>query len=97
MDVELQVLKHLARDAQSTTRVSDEYCAEYKDIFKEVRSYECFKYLHLGIIAPIKRKYLPEICKGVAIKSAQSLHNFITKSPGQSTELKEKRFTKILK
>ena len=24
----------------------DEYCAEYKDIFKEVRSYECFKYLH---------------------------------------------------
>jgi hypothetical protein len=46
MDVELQVLKHLARDAQSTTRAIDEYCAEYKDIFKEVRSYECFKYLH---------------------------------------------------
>ena len=47
MDVELQVLKHLARDAQSTTRASDEYCAEYKDIFKELRSQECFKYLHL--------------------------------------------------
>ena len=46
MDVELQVLKHLGRDAQSTTRAIDEYCAEYKDIFKEVRSYECFKYLH---------------------------------------------------
>lgn len=72
MDVELQVLKHLARDAQSTTRLIDEYCGEYKDIFKEVRSYECFKYLHLGIIAPIKRKSLPEICKVVAIKSAQS-------------------------
>jgi SRSO17 transposase len=56
MDVELQVLKHLARYAQSTTIVIDEHCAEYKDIFKEVRSYECFKYLHLGIIAPIKRK-----------------------------------------
>ena len=38
----------------------DEYCAEYKDIFKEVRSYECLKYLHLGIIAPIPRKSLPE-------------------------------------
>ena len=61
MDVELQVLKHLARDAQSTARAIDEYCAEYKHIFKEVRSYECFKYLHLGIIAPIKRKSLPEI------------------------------------
>ena len=58
MDVELQVLKHLARDAQLTTRVIDEYCGEYKDIFKEVRSYECFKYLHLGIIAPISEKVI---------------------------------------
>ena len=47
MDVELQVLKHLARDAQSTTRVIDEYCAKYKKIFKEIRSYEYFKYLNL--------------------------------------------------
>jgi len=97
MDVELQVLKHLARDAQSTTRVIDEYCAKYTDISKEVKSYECFKYLHLGIIAPIKRKSLPEVCKVVAIKSAHSWHHFITKSPGSSTELKEKRFPKIFK
>ena len=56
MDVELQILKHLARDAHPTVTVIDEYCAEYKDLFKEVRNYECFKYLHLGIISPIKRK-----------------------------------------
>lgn len=97
MDVELQVLKHLARDAQSTTRAIDEYCAEYKDIFKEVRSYECFKYLHLGIIAPIKRKSLPEIGKVVPIKSAQSLHHFIAKSPWSVTDMNEKRLRKILK
>src|SRR4028118_2310637 len=97
MDVELQVLKHLARHAQSTTRVIDEYCAKYDDIFKEVRSYESFKDLHLVIIAPIQRKFLPEICKVVAIKSAHSWHHFITKSPGSSTKLKEKRFTKIFK
>lgn len=97
MDVELQVLKHLARDAQLTTRVIDEYCAEYKDIFKEVRSYECFKYLHLGIIAPIPRKSLPEIAKVVAIKSAQSLHHFIAKSPWSVSKLKERRLSKILK
>ena len=47
MDVELQILKHLARDAQPTVVIVDEYCAEYKDLFKEVRNYECFKYLHL--------------------------------------------------
>jgi SRSO17 transposase len=77
----------------------DEYCAEYKDIFKEVRSYECLKYLHLGIIAPIPRKSLPEIGKVVAIKSAQSIASFyfIAKSPGSVTELKEKRLRKILK
>ena len=31
------------------------------------------------------------------IKSAQSLHHFIAKSPGSVTEQKEKRLTKILK
>jgi hypothetical protein len=32
MDVELQILKHLARDAHPTVSVIDEYCAEYKDL-----------------------------------------------------------------
>jgi len=49
-----------------------------KDLFKEVRNYECFWGLYLGIIAPIKRKSLPEIA--VRINSAQSLHHFITNS-----------------
>ena len=70
MDVELQILKHLPRDAHPTVAVIDEYCAGYKDLFKEVRNYECFKYLHLGIISPIKRKSLPEIAKVVSINSA---------------------------
>jgi hypothetical protein len=39
MDVELQILKHLARDAHPTVAIVDEYCAEYKDLFKEVRNY----------------------------------------------------------
>jgi SRSO17 transposase len=56
-----------------------------------------YRYLHLGIIAPIKRKSLPEICKVVALKYAHSWHHFITKSPGSSTEMEAKRFTKILK
>ena len=97
MDVELQVLKHLARDAQSTALVIDEYCAEYKALFKEVRSYECFKYLHLGIISSIKRKSLPEIAKTVGSISAQSLHHFIANSPWSVEELREKRLRKILK
>ncbi len=89
MEVELQVLKHLAREAHPTVAIIDEYCAEYKDLFKEVRNYECFKYLHLGIISPIKRKSLPEIAKVVSINSAQSLHHFIANKELVSREIKK--------
>jgi SRSO17 transposase len=96
MDVELQILKHLKRDAQATVSVIDEYCELYKDLFPEVRSYECFKSLHLGIISPIKRKSFPEIAKVVSINSAQSLHHFIACSPWSVIKLKEKRLSKTL-
>ena len=95
MDVELQILKHLARAPQPTVALVDEYCAEYKDLFKEVRNYECFKYLHLGIISTIKRKSLPEIAKVVSINSAQSLHHFIANSDWSVDELRRRRLNKI--
>jgi len=97
MDVELQILKHLARDAHPTVAIIDEYCAEYKDLFKEVRNYECFKYLHVGITSPIKRKSLPEIAKVVGINSAQSLHHFIANSDWSVEQLRSRRLTKLKK
>jgi len=96
MDVELQILKHLARDAQPTVSFIDKYYVGYKDLFPEVRSYECFKYLHLGIISGIKRKSLPEIAKVVGLKSVQALHHFIAKSPWSVTELKKRRLAQTL-
>lgn len=95
MDVELQILKHLARDAHPTVAIIDEYCAEYKDLFKEVRNYECFKYLHMGIISTVKRKSLPEIAKVVSINSAQSLHHFLANSDWSVDELKQRRLNKL--
>ena len=68
----------------------------YKDIFPEVRSYECFKYLHQGIVSPIKRKSLPEIAKVVGISSPQSLHHFISNSPWSVEELKAQRLALTL-
>ncbi len=96
MDVELQILKHLKRDARPTVSVIDKYCSAYNDLFSDVRSYECFKYLHQGIISPIKRKSLPEIAKVVGINSPQSLHHFLANSPWSATKLKEKRLTLTL-
>lgn len=95
MDVELQILKHLPREAQPTVAFIDDYCAEYKDLFKEVRNYECFKYLHLGILSPIKRKSLPEIAKAVSINSAQSLHHFLAVSEWSVEELRQRRIEKL--
>jgi len=80
-----------------TVGIIDEYCAEYKDLFKEVRNYECFKYLHLGIIATVKRKSLPEIAKVMNINSAQSLHHFITNLDWSVNKLKSRRLNKIKK
>ena len=97
MDVELQILKHLARDAHPTVAIIDEYCQEYKDLFKEVRNYECFKYLHLGIMSTMKRKSLPEIAKVVSINSAQSLHHFLANSDWSVDELKQRRLNKLKK
>jgi SRSO17 transposase len=97
MDVELQIRKHLARDAQPTVAIIDEYCAEYKALFKEVRNYECFKYLHLGIMSQIKRKSLPEIAKVVSINSAQSLHHFLANSDWSVDKLKKQRLKKLNK
>ena len=97
MDVELQILKHLARDPHPTVAIVDEYCAEYQDIFKEVRNYECFKSLHLGIISPIKRKSLPEIAKVISINSAQSLHHFLANSDWSVNKLKQRRLKRLKK
>lgn len=97
MDVELQILKHLAREPHATVAIIDEYCAEYKDLFKEVRNYECFKYLHMGIISTIKRKSLPEIAKIVGINSVQSLHHFLANSDWSVNKLKQRRLNKLKK
>ncbi|MGL6339218.1 MAG: IS701 family transposase [Waterburya sp.] len=91
MDVELQILKHLKRDPQPTMTIIDRYCQAYSDLFPEVRAYECFKYLHQGIVSPIARKSLPEIAKVVGINCSQSLHHFLANSPWSSQELEERR------
>jgi SRSO17 transposase len=85
------------RDAAPTVRFIDTYCELYKDLFVEVRAYECFKYLHVGLISNLKRKSLPEIAKIVGLENEQGLHHFITKSPWSAQELEERRLEIILK
>jgi SRSO17 transposase len=75
----------------------DEYCQLYEGLFPEVRSFEAFKYLHLGMISEIKRKSLPAIAQAVGLDNQQNLHHFLWKSPWQAQQLRQKRLELILK
>jgi len=49
-----------------------------------VRSFEAFKYLHIGMISDIKRKTLPAISRVVGLSNEQGLLHFLTESPWKS-------------
>jgi SRSO17 transposase len=67
-----------------------------KIYFRLLRSFEAFKYIHLGMMSEIKRKTLPAIAKVVGLKSEQSLHHFLTSSPWSAKDLEAKRLKLIL-
>jgi SRSO17 transposase len=84
------------RQAAPTVKFVDEYCQGYQQLFPEVRSFEAFKYLHVGMISEIKRKSLPEIAKFVGLENEQSLLHFLSESPWQVKDLREQRLKLIL-
>jgi len=51
------------RAAKPTVQFIDDYCQWYQSLF-QVRSFEAFKQLHLGLISEAKRKSLPAIAVG---------------------------------
>ena len=79
-----------------TVQFLDSYSELYQNLFPEVRSFENFKYLHLGMISDLKRKTLPAIAKVVGLDNEQSLHHFLTKSPWSAKELRTRRLEIIL-
>jgi SRSO17 transposase len=81
------------RVAVPTISVIDQYCSQYQKIFPEVRSYEAFKRMILGIITPSQRKSLTTIGEIVGLKNSQSLHNLITESPWSYQQLRSNRLT----
>ena len=85
------------RSPKPSIKFVDEYCAIYRNIFPEVRSFENFRDLHLGMISEIKRKSLPEIAKVVGLENQQSLHHFLTESPWSIESLKKRRLELILR
>jgi SRSO17 transposase len=60
-------------EAAATIKFIDDYCELYRKLFPEVRSFEAFKYLHVGMISDIKRKTLPAISRVVSLSNEQCL------------------------
>lgn len=84
------------RSAKPTVQFIDEYCQWYQVLFPEVRSFEAFKQLHLGLISEAKRKSLPAIATVAGLDNAQSLHHFLTESPWQVSAFRQQRLRRIL-
>jgi SRSO17 transposase len=63
-----------------TVAFVDDYCQHYQHLFAQVRNFEAFKFLHLGILSEIKRKSLPAIARAVGLEDSQQLHHFLRDS-----------------
>lgn len=86
------------REANSTVAFIDHYCWLYRNLFSNVRNFESFKYLHLGMLSEIPRKSLPAIARVAGLKDGQSLHHFLRNSEWQVEKVRETRLwlTKLL-
>jgi SRSO17 transposase len=84
------------REAVTTLGFVDQYCNLYHDLFPDVRSFERFKLLHVGLISAIPRKSLPAIANAVGLPNGQCLHHFLSKSPWNVEACRQRRLS-ILK
>ncbi len=79
------------QSAQPSVTFVDDYCQYYRHLFREVRTFEAFKWLHLGIISQLPRKSLPQIARAVGLKDGQALHHFLRDAPWEVSQLRSTR------
>src|SRR5262245_21662750 len=81
----------LPRAPKATVGFVDQYCPYYRALFADVRSFEQFTALHVGLMAELPRKTLPAIARAVGLDDAQPFPHFLTHSPWRASALREKR------
>ena len=80
------------KEPAQTVSFIDQYCSFYQDLFAaDVRSYQYFKHLHLGLIAELPRKSLPALARAVGLEDGQELPHFLANSPWQAAHVKQRR------
>jgi SRSO17 transposase len=83
------------RQSVATVGFIDDYCLLYRSVFSDIRLYEGFKYLHIGILSLLPRKTLPEIAKLTGLKDGQSLHHFLRDGVWQVEQVRAVRLLLI--
>ncbi len=81
----------VCREAITTIGFVEQYCSVYQDLFPDVRSFEHFKFLNVGLISEIPHKSLPAIGKAVGLDNAQSLHHFFANPPWDVEALRSQK------
>ena len=66
------------RTPQPTLAFIDEHCQAFRPAFEDVRSFEHFKALHVGLLSDLPRKSLPAIARFLGLPDAQGLHHMLT-------------------
>src|SRR5260370_36592628 len=67
------------REPIPTVAFVDDYCTHYRAVFPNVRQFEQFTRLELGLVAETKRKSLPRLAQ-TAKADPQALHHFLAKA-----------------
>ncbi len=78
------------RPATATVAFSDQYCAQYRSLFTNVRHFEQFTALHVGLLAETRHKSLPRLGKTVHM-DPQALHHFLAKADWSVEQVRAQR------
>ncbi len=78
------------RPATPTVAFIDQYCGHYRSLFTNVRHFEQFTALHLGLLAETRHKSLPRLGKTVHA-DPQALHHFLANAVWSVEALRTKR------
>src|SRR5258708_21120380 len=81
----------MGREARETVKFVDEYGEQYRDLFEDVRSFESFKLLHIGLLSELPRKSLPAMATAVGDEDGQRLHHLVADGSWSVEALRARR------
>ena len=79
-----------ARDPAPTVAFIDDSCAHYRAVFPNVRQFEQFTRLELGLVAETKRKSLPRLAQTTK-SDPQAFHHFLAEADWSVEALRASR------